>query len=187
MKLLIALLISLPLAANAQQCVLQDKTVTQGSAVIAERTEVRAEVVSGISGGKKCMVNFRVRIGTEWHTTFGEYDWAGDRPRAEACAVAVKRAEDAVQQRVSATKIMSEKVLICRDDPDLNTLRSTNPGTVGNLAQFRPHSELTKEFWHNGAPCRFFLESAYVGTDIRTFQGVICKIQNNKWVVVDKF
>jgi len=187
MKLIATLLMPWALSAAAQQCVLQEKTVTHGSAVIAERTEIRAEVVPGLSGNKKCMVNFRARVGAEWHTAFGEYEWSGNRPRAEACAVATKRAEDSVRQRVAATQIVSEKVLICRDDPDLDTLRATNPGTVGNLAQFRPHPELTKEFWHNGAPCRFFLESAYVGTNIRTFQGVICKIHNNKWVVVDKF
>ena len=177
----------LPSLALSQQCVLQAKNVSGSSVTIQERSNVQAEVVPAVSGGRKCMVNFRARVGAEWHTAFGEFEWAGDRPRDEACAVALRRAEDLVRERVSASQIVSEKVLICRDNPDLETLRQTNPGTVAELSQFRPHPDRPKEFWHNGAPCRFFLDSAFVHNDIRTFEGVICKVHNSKWVVVDKF
>ena len=171
----------------ANQCVLQEKTVSRGAVAIAERSEIRAEVVPANSGGRKCMVNFSARIGATWHTAFGEYEWPGDRPRAEACGIAVKRAEDAVRDRVGQSQVISEKMLVCNDNPDLTTLRNINPGTVGELNQFRPHPDYLNEFWYNGAPCRFFLDSTYVRNDIRTFQGVICKIHNSKWVVVDKF
>lgn len=176
-----------PMSVLATECVLQTKMVTQSAVVIQERANLRAEVVPGINGGRRCMVNFRARIGSEWHTAFGEYEWNGERPRDEACAVAVSRAEDSVRERVSRSRLVSEKVLICNDNPDLNTLRQTNPGTVAELSQFRPHPDRPAEFWHNGAPCRYFLDSAYTGRDIRTFEGVICKIHDQKWVVVDKF
>ena len=170
----------------ADQCVLQDQTVSRGYTMISERANIRSEVVPSFNG-KKCMVNFRARIGAEWHTAFGEYEWPGDRPREEACAVALKRAEDSVRERVGRSQVITEKTLICNDNPDLRTLRQTNPGTMGDLSQFRPHPEYTREFWHNGTQCRFFLDSAYVGTDIRTFQGVICRVHDSKWVVVDKW
>ena len=173
--------------ATTDQCVLQDRTVSQTSAVIAERADIRSEVVPALGNTKKCMVNFRARIGPAWHTAFGEYEWSGDRPREEACAVALRRAEDSVKERVSRSQIISEKVLICNDNPDLKTLRQVNPGTAGSLSQFRPHPELPSAFWHNGTQCRFFLDSTYTGSDIRTFQGIICQIQNSQWVVVDKF
>lgn len=176
-----------PAVVMAQQCVLQANSVMRSAVTIDERAAVRADVVPAVGGGRKCMVNFRARIGADWHTAFGEFEWSGDRPREEACAVALRRAEDSVRERVSASQIVSEKVLICRDNPDLETLRQTNPGTVADLAQFRPHPDRPKEFWHNGAPCRFFLDSSYVRNDIRTFEGVICKIHDSKWVVVDKF
>lgn len=185
-KLLLLTLISGSVFAS-EQCVLQDRTVSQGNVTIAERTGIRTEVVPGFSGNRKCMVNFRARIGADWHTAFGEYEWDGARPREEACAVALKRAEDSVRERVGRSSVVSEKTLICNDNPDLRTLRQTNPGTIGDLSQFRPNPNLPKEFWHNGAPCRFFLESTYVASDIKTFQGVICKVHDSKWVVVDKF
>lgn len=187
MKNFLALLLIPTAVVASDQCVLQDRTVSRGFVSIAERADIRSEVVPAYSGGRKCMVNFRARIGAEWHTAFGEYEWPGDRPRDEACAVALKRAEDSVRERVSRSQVITEKTLICNDNPDLRTLRQTNPGTIGDLSQFRPHPEYTREFWHNGAPCRFFLDSTFTGTDIKTFQGVICKVHDSKWVVVDKF
>ena len=184
-RLLILALV--PATVIASDCFLADRTVTQSTVTIAERSRITPEVVPSPNGGRRCMVTFRVRIGSEWHPTHGQYDWPGDRPREEACAVAVSRAEDSVRERVGRTQTVSEKTLVCSDRPDLDALRSTNPGTIAELHQFRPHPDFPREFWHNGAPCRYFLDSAYVRQDVRTFQGVICRVHDSKWVVVDKW
>jgi hypothetical protein len=186
MKQLLWLMLA-PVTVLASECVLQDRTVSRSSVTIAERSRIAPEVVPSINNGRKCMVTFRVRIGSAWHSAHGEYEWAGDRPREEACTVAVKRAEDEVRERVGKLQTINEKTMICTDRPDLDALRSTNPGTVAELHQFRPHPDFPREFWHNGAPCRYFLDSVYVRSDVRTFQGVICKIHDSKWVVVDKW
>lgn len=186
MKRLLALAL-IPATVLASECVLQDRTVSRSTVTIVERSKIKPEVVPSVNNGKKCMVTFRVRIGSDWHSAFGEYEWAGDRPREEACAVAVTRAESEVRERVGKLQTVSEKTMVCSDRPDLDALRSTNPGTIAELHQFRPHPDFPREFWHNGAPCRYFLDSAYVQSDVRTFQGVICKIHDSKWVVVDKW
>ena len=167
-------------------CVLQDKTVSQSSAVISERTQLSATVVPD-PVGKRCLVTFRARVGATWHTANGEYAWPGDTPRDSACAVAVKRAEDSVRDQVAASRVISEKILVCKDDPTLDIIRQTNPGTVGELGQFRPHPDYPREFWHNGTQCRWFLDTGFTGKTVRTWQGIICKIHDSKWVVVDKF
>jgi hypothetical protein len=184
---LTAAVAAVSMTAAAQTCVLQQNTVNRTAVTIQERSQITATVVPTADGRRKCMVDMRVRIGATWHTTFGEFVWNGDSPRDVACAAAVKRAEDAAIQRVSSTQIISENVLICNDREDLNTLRQSNPGTVGQLAQFRPHPTHTREFWHNGARCRWFVESVWQGRDIGTQQGIICQLQDNNWVVVDKF
>ena len=180
-------LILVPASVMASECVLQDRTVSRSTVTIAERSKITQEVVPSANGNRRCMVNLRVRVGANWHTAFGEHEWPGDRPREEACAVAVKNAEADVIERVGRVNTLSEKTMVCSDRPDLDALRSTNPGTVAELHQFRPHPDFPKEFWHNGAPCRYFLDSAYVRSDVRTFQGVICKIHDARWVVVDKW
>ena len=183
-KTLILLLI--PAAVSAQECVLQDRTVTKTSAVIAERSQIRRDVVATATG-KKCLVDFRARVGVNWHTAFGEYNWSGDRPENEACAIAVSRADDSVRERVGKNQTTNEKTLVCKDQPKLSVLSSTQVGTVGDVGQFRPHPEYPKRFYHNGTECKWFVESNFVARDIRTYQGVICQIREGKWVVTDKF
>ena len=150
MKRLLALAL-IPATVLAGECVLQERTVTRATVTIAERSKITPEVVPSVNNGKRCMVTFRVRIGSEWHSAFGEHEWAGDRPREEACAVAVSRAEDEVRDRVGRRLTASEKTMVCSDRPDLDTLRSTNPGTIAELHQFRPHPDHPREFWHNMA------------------------------------
>jgi hypothetical protein len=168
-------------------CVLQDKTVMHSAVTITERTKISAAVVPEPTGGKRCLVNFQARVGSTWYTAFGEYTWPGDTPRDQACAAATLRADDSVREQVSSSRVISEKILICRDDPTLDTIRQTNPGTVGDLAQFRPHPTYPKEFYYNGTRCRWFLDTGFTGRDVRTWQGIICEIHGSKWVVVDKF
>lgn len=169
------------------ECVLHDRLVTQSTVQIEERSGINRVVVAAPGGGQRCMVSFKARVGPTWYWANGQYDWAGDRPNEEACAVAVSRAEDSVRVQVAPSMVASQKTLICSDNPQLETLRQTNPGTVGALHQFRPHPANTREFWHNGAKCRWFVDSTFQNRDVHTYQGIICQVQPNSWVVVDKF
>lgn len=175
------------LSVAAEQCVMQQRTVTQHAAKIDERSAIRREVVPQPDGGKKCVVNMRVRIANQWHTAFGEYAWDGHRPSHDACGIAVKRAEDAVIARLGRGASTTEHTLICQDRPELAELKSTSVGQVGRASEFRFHPEYPMRFWHNGAQCRWFLESNFTGQDIRQFQGIICELARDQWVVVDKF
>jgi hypothetical protein len=180
----IAVLISMPAWSN--NCVMQERTVTQNDVKILERSTIRRDVVPA-PNGRKCIVDFRARVGSEWHTAFGEHTWPGDRPSEEACSIAVKRAEDSVRERAGRTSSMSERILVCKDRPELETLRQSQIGTVGDVGQFRIHPNYPNRFYHNGAQCRWFVEPTFNGRDIQNFQGVACEVRDNKWVVVDKF
>ena len=85
----------IPVVAHAE-CVLQDRTVSASTARIEERSGIKQNVVRLPTGESRCIVNFQARIGTEWYMASGHYDWPGDRPAGEACAVAAARAEDSV-------------------------------------------------------------------------------------------
>ena len=186
-KILYSMLFVITTVSAAENCVLQERTVIQNQVTVQERSPIRKSVVVTPNGAKKCIVDFRVRIGPDWHSAFGEHAWSGSRPDAEACAVAVTQAEDAVTQRVGQSRTASEKILVCKDEPLLTSLKNTMVGTMGDIAQFRPHPNYPNRFYHNGAQCRWFVDLAFTGRDIRTFQGIICEIQEKLWVVVDKF
>lgn len=181
------LLLLLPMSVLAGECVLHSKTATQNRGVITERADVRHMVTPAINGYQRCIVSFRARINNEWHTAHGDYDWTGNRPIQEACTIAYQRAEAEVQRRVSPTAISNDSVMVCSDRPEHQTLRQTQIGTVGRLSQFRPNPDRPNEFYHNGTQCRWFLDTEFRGQDVNTFQGVICHVQNQNWVVVDKF
>jgi hypothetical protein len=181
------LIVTLPSLVHAEQCVLQDKTVTRTKIEILERDQIQRDVVPEFGGKKRCLVSYRARIGNEWHTAFGEYTWDGVRPNAEACAVALRQADESVKERVGKSAVLSDRVLICKDQDRLNTIQTTNPGTVGDLSQFRPHPKYPNRFMHNGTQCKWFVDTEFTGKDVQTFQGIICQVQNSKWTVVDKF
>jgi hypothetical protein len=176
-----------PLTAWTTECVMQDRTVTDAVVVVQERSNIRREVVPVPDGGQRCIVNFRARVDDTWHWATGQYDWPGDRPREEACAVAMKRAEQTLRNQLRPATVASQQVLVCNDATDSLTLRNTSVGSQGRLHQFRPHPEFPNRFWHNGTQCRWFLESAFKDRDIYTYQGVICQVADDGWVVVDKF
>lgn len=175
-----------PVLATAE-CVLQNRTVTSHSIVIQERSGMIQTVIPVASGGKRCIVNFRARAGAIWYSATGQYDWPGDRPANEACAVATARADDSVHAQAVSQHVRSEKVLVCNDREGMNTIGSAVTGTTGQLHQFRPHPDYPNRFWHNGTQCRMFLDSSWTGRDIYTYQGVICQVHNSQWVVVDKY
>jgi hypothetical protein len=183
----IMMLALMPLAHANDQCVLQDRTVTRTTATILERGTIRRDIVPDIGGNRKCIVDFRVRIDAEWHTAYGEHTWPGNTSGADACAIAVTKAENDVRDRVGKRQTVSEKTLVCKDRPELMTLTKTQLGTIGDAGQFRPHPSYPNRFWHNGAQCRWFVEPSFTGRDIHNFQGIVCEVQNGRWVVLDKF
>jgi hypothetical protein len=181
-----ALLLLLPLTVAAE-CVLQDRIVSRTDAKIAERSQINRTVIPAPGNMQRCIVDYRARVGTQWYMASGEYDWPGDRPANEACAVAVSRADDSVLRQAVPSHMQTEKVLVCNDRPNQQLISNSVPGTVGQLHQFRTHPDFPRNFWHNGTQCRWFLESAFRNNNVHTFHGIICQLQDSNWVVVDRF
>ena len=185
-QLLIASLLA-PVMAMAQQCVMQTKTVTQSQVQIEERSQVTAQIVPVPGGDQRCMISMRGRVGATWYTGFGDFVFARTGVPEQACASAQQRAEASIVAQAGPKRVATDNTLICREDPTLDTIRKTDPGTVAKLAQYRPHPDYPREFHYNGSRCRWFLDPAWTGRDLRTGQGIICHLQENNWVVVDKF
>lgn len=173
--------------AAADDCVMTQRTVTQQKFTISERGQIRSDVIRDSDGTSRCLVSFKVRIGDQWHQAHGENRWDSQRPSTEACAAAVVAAERDVVSRLQRQSVQSENILTCQENPDAQRLRTMNPGTVGNNEQFRLHPDYPGYFYHNGTRCRHFLENAFNGRDVRAYSGVICELEGQKWVVVDRF
>ena len=155
----------------AEQCVIQERTVSQGSVVIQERSGVRQEVVPLPNGLRRCQVSFRARIGADWHTAFGEHDWRGDLPREQACGVAVKHAEDAVRASIFCAKTQTRELFNIGNDREI-TIRdavkviaeelghsdpewTTSPGKAGSTATRRPNIDKLRSVMSDYKPMSF--------------------------------
>ena len=185
LKLFIAL--ALPLSVLAQECVMQEKMVNKTDVIVSETSDIKRTVVPWAGNQKKCIVNFRARIEDNWYAAVGEYVWDGEMPVADACGAAVKKAKKDLTYQVKPATIITEDVLVCNDDKSQNAVAKANVGSMVNISQLRPHPTYPNRFYHNGAECKLFLDSVWTGKDIHLYQGVACKVEPTKWVVVDKF
>lgn len=187
-KTVLALALSWPLLTLAKDhCVLQQRSVAVSQVQIQERSDIRRTVTAIGRGETKCSVDFRVRVANTWHSAYGEYVWSGELPVQQACARAVGVAESDVKSRIAAREVSTESLLVCSDDERHQTLREVKVGTVAPVSRYRPHPDYTAEFWHNGTRCRWIVDTIWAANRIQTQNGVVCKLRDDQWVVVDKF
>lgn len=187
MKFAVSILALAVASAVSAECVMQDKVVTRNQVTVTERADIRRDIVPSVGGGKKCMVTFRAKIGSEWHMATGEAQWDGARPSSEVCAVALQQAERDVKDRVGKKSVVTDSVMICNDAPEQQAIKESHPGTLGKLSQFKPHPSYAGQFYHQGTQCRWFLEPGWVQKQLHQFQGIICQVSDADWVVVDRF
>lgn len=188
MKLIFLVLAAMSgLAQATDNCVVEDRTVSTQNLVITERSGLRRDVVTMPDGSFSCRVDLRVRINNNWVVAMGQHTYRGDVSHGHACGLALADAERMAKNRVAKTQVVSEHVVICSDRTDVALLERPTAGTVGRAAQFRPHADYPKMFWHNGTQCRWFTMPTFETSDIYQWQGVVCEVGNDQWVVVDKF
>lgn len=172
----------------AASCVLQERSVSQSQVTITERGPIQREVVNMPNGQRRCIVNFRVLIGADWYWATGDVVWAGSASPADACMLAVRRAEDEVSMRVGQTQVAADKVMICRDDEMTDpALSNITVGTRARLQQFRMHPDRPNQFYHGGTICRYALDTVFAGSGIQTHTLIICWLRDDEWVVEDRW
>lgn len=168
------------------ECQLVETSVSKGQLAIQERGTITRDIVPTLTNQQACQVRFRVRIDNQWHDAIGSTVWASNITLKEACGQAVSDAESKLIERLGRQQVVQHRTMICSDDSKFGANGPVPVGQVGDIGQFRPNPTYPKEFVYNGTLCRYFLETVYDQT-VRTKQGIICRIENSKWVVVDKF
>ena len=184
---LVALTFGVVFSAQSQECVYQSRTVTNNNLEVSERSNITRDIIDVENGNRKCIVNFSIRVGNEWHMASGEWEWSGSRPHQEACAKAIQVAEQEAIERIADREVTNQQVLICNDDERFSRIENISVGTVGSIEQFWPHPEFDKPFYHEGTRCRWIVGSRFTGDNIKRHDGIICEVSQEKWVVVDKF
>jgi hypothetical protein len=182
--LALSLALAVPVAAVAE-CRMVDQTLTRSEVRISQRTAPVRTVTE--TAPRQCHVRFRILVDGVWHDAHGSQTWQEGQTVQQACGEAALRAERAAVDRIGRSRVTNQSLMVCDDDERFRTVRRAEVGTVARLDQYRPHPEFPRAFIHNGTQCRWFLESGMSGSDVRTWQGIICEVQDGRWAVVDRF
>lgn len=185
MKPILAVLAAVIPAMAVAECRMVDQTLTRSEVRVSQRTAPVRTVTE--TAPRQCHVRFRLLIDNNWYDAHGSQTWRDDQTVQQACGEAAIRAERDVIDRVGRSRVTNQSLMVCDDDERFRTLRRAEVGTVARLDQYRPHPEFPRAFQHNGTQCRWFLESGMAGSDVRTWQGIICEVQDGRWAVVDRF
>ncbi len=182
---LIMLLLLVPSLAFAE-CKLVQRNESVASGTIDQVKDVTANVVKLRDDTRQCTVNFEGKIAGLWYTGFGDYKWRNEMPDDVACANAFEIAKANLIKSVGAMHINSQTALVCNENND-PALKVLTPGMVLDEGTWRPHPEKPQVFWYQGTACSWFVETNIAGNDMRQWEGIVCRADGDKWVVVDKF
>ena len=181
------MLLAVSLTVSAQDCTLQQKTVTKDIGSVTEIQNLSANVVPWGNGQKKCMVSLDGLAGGRWNRAYGEYIWDGNLPDESACGAAVSLAKKNLLNTVNSSTITNESVVICKEEKNKAPINVRTGTIVEDITKLRPHPVFRNMFYHSGQECRWFIESGWNGKDVFQMNGIACRLDPSRWIVVDKF
>ena len=175
--------------ALAQNCVLTDRLTANDFGKITEIQNVKAELKPWRAGKQSCSVTLDGQVNGKWAKGKGEFTWDGQSSSTQACLAAVDLAKRDLLNQLSDSTISNQSVVICKeetkkDKPLLNPAVGT---VIDNINVLRVHPSFPRSFYHNGEECKWYIENAWNGIDIKHINGIVCRLDTTHWVVVDKF
>jgi len=173
--------------AQAQECQLQQTIRSNSISTISEIKNITTNVITLGAGQKKCVASFDGLYNGDWHKSFGEYSWTGDRSITEMCGIAVSLAKKNLLQPVNSSTINNESIVVCRDNTKPKVVSTAVGMVIEDITQLRPHPKFQKTFRYKDTQCRWFVEAGWSGKDLQKMNGIACLTSNRQWVVVDKF
>ena len=168
------------------ECFIRSTATSNTTAVIQRVADIRPVVTNGAENTRICNVTFRVQIANEWHDAVGSHSTSTDMSDKQLCGVAVELGKTQIAKTVYGSKIHSEQLMFCSDEPKI-VERPVKEGDVINESMVKPHPNKPLPFRYNGTQCKWFIETDIKGTDVYQWQGVICELRPNTWKVISKF
>lgn len=186
MKRLLLLLGIVATTANAE-CYMRSVSVAGASRSIERIADVRRTILP-YGDQKTCLVQFRVQANGQWYSAEGEASGPADTNPGQLCGRALDLGRSQFLTKISATKkIQAEELMICSDQPEIKPREAVKVGDVVRESEVNPHPKKPYLFPYKGTYCKWFIETDAVGTDLMQYQGIICRVRNTDWQVIDKF
>jgi hypothetical protein len=170
------------------ECYMRSITVNEMSSQIERTADVVKELVP-IQDQKQCTVTFRVMISGNWYTALGRSRDSVTTDDAQLCARAMDLGRARVLQDIAGSSVAMTQELICTDQ-DLPKNRQVKIGDVVRESEVAPHWDPAKRqsFPYKGMECRWFMENVSLGAGgIAHNLGVMCRVKNEQWHVLEKW
>ena len=181
---LVAALVS---ATTAQaECYIRSAMTAQAKLKITRITDVHTLVVPVSDTQNKCLVNFRAQINNEWITVDGENIGARKMSEDLLCKGAMDQGRTQVLNRANSRDVTVENNMVCTDQP-IPQIRRVQVGDMVKESEVQPHRNYPNPFVYRNATCRWFNEPEVTVGDLLNRQGIICRMHDDEWQVVDKW
>jgi hypothetical protein len=133
----------------------------------------------------RCSVTFNAKIRGKWYAVESLALATGSED--EVCMQAVNSGSARILEKIVGTKFTMQQEMVCTDQK-LEPKKSVQVGELVRESDVQPDP-----LWPNprkfkdGNECLRFVESDMFGPDLKRSAGVICRVDQNFWRVVDKF
>jgi hypothetical protein len=124
-----------------------------------------------------------------WYTAQG--DAVGDMTQGDnqLCGQAQDIGRARLLQKIDGSRTSVTQEMVCTDQ-DVPKWKPVKTGDIVRESEVAPHWDLTKRqsFAHRGMECRWFMETVpYSIGGVVQSQGIMCRLENNRWLIRDKW
>ena len=182
-----ALIIALTMSTTVYaDCYVRSAMTSKTAVSITSIADVRPLVVPISDTQNKCIVNFRAQVNGQWITAEGENIGPKNQSEAILCKGAMDQGRTQILSRADGNRIAMEQNMVCTDQP-IAQIRKVNIGDHLQESEVLPHPNFPKQFVYRTSACRWFIEPEVHPGDLLQRQGIICRLHDNEWQVVDKW
>jgi len=174
-------------AATAQaDCYVRAAITAKTALKITSVADVQPLVVPISGTQNKCIVNFRAQVNGEWITVEGEK--VGPKTLSESllCKAAIDQGRTQILSQASGNQLAMEQNMVCTDQK-IPQVRKVSIGDLLQESEVLPHPNFPSKFGYRSTVCRWFVEPEVKPGDLLSRQGIICRMHDNEWQVVDKW
>ena len=181
------IVLTVAVSATAQaECYVRSAMTSQTAIQITNVADVKPWVVPVSPTQNKCIVNFRAQVNGEWITVEGENVGPKTLSEDTLCKGAMDQGRTQILSRANGKRLAMEQNMVCTDQP-IAQIRKVKIGDHLQESEVLPHPNFPKQFVYRTSACRWFIEPEVQPGDLLQRQGIICRLHDNEWQVVDKW
>ena len=188
-QLLLGLFLIPSLAFGNPHCSVEQsvRTHTPTPIQIEGTRNYKSAIVKNEAGTKSCFVSYEVKHKDTWYPVYGEQDWDGHQLATTVCNVAKQSALQSFMSQHGDILVMKEEEMVCADGDaaKIHTIREV--GQIFDIKTIKGDPQRPDPFFYQGTKCYWVRDVEWKAEKLNSFTGVACQLEQDQYVLVDKF